>query len=190
MGKMGSGKTTAAQYLVEKYKFTQVSFAARLKEIATKACRMKEKDRELLQNLGSMIRDDVPTYWLDVIKKRVEAEPEASFVLDDLRFKNELEMLLKLGFLVIRLATPREHRFERMGIPLPPTPTEQENHISETDLDKTIPLYTYTNMGSKEGLQVFVEHVIQDYRSLWAQQDEIFTRAYAPTEWLEQQGIT
>lgn len=170
-GKMGSGKSTAAQYLVGEQGFTQGSFAARLKEIATIACRMKEKDRELLQKLGSEIRKDAPNYWVDVLMGKVKRTP-GDFVVDDLRYKNELEVLLENDFLIVRVATSRDDRFERMGIQHPIEVTEAEKHPSEIDLDD-ITLLEISNEYDRPVFYKKIDNIIRNYDSLKQTQKEM-----------------
>src|SRR5690606_16372196 len=52
-GKFCSGKTEVCEYLVKNYHFVNINFADKLKEIATEVFGMKEKNRTLLQKLGS-----------------------------------------------------------------------------------------------------------------------------------------
>lgn len=170
-GKFGSGKSTAAQYLLGEKGFTVGSFAARLKEIATIACRMKEKDRELLQKLGSEIRKDAPNYWVDCLMSKVNSTA-TDFVIDDLRYKNELRVLLENDFLVIRIVTDRNERFERMGIEHPIEVTETEKHSSETDLDD-INLLEIGNEDQKIQLFQKIDKIITSYDDLKYTQKEM-----------------
>jgi dephospho-CoA kinase len=58
MGKMCSGKSTLCNYLQElQPKFVVLSFAGKIKEIAYDLFDMKFKDRKLLQQIGSKMRD-------------------------------------------------------------------------------------------------------------------------------------
>jgi len=168
-GKFGSGKSTAANYLYGEYGFTVGSFAARLKEIATIACRMKEKDRELLQKLGSEIRKDAPNYWVDVLISKVKKHP-GDFVIDDLRYKNELDILINNGFLIVRVVTPREVRFRRMGIEHPIEVTETERHPSETDLDDVQLLEVY-NEGDTPHFYKSLDTIVKEYESMKVMQE-------------------
>ena len=53
-GKMYGGKTTIAKYIMEKNNnFIKLSFADKVKEIASDLFDMKEKDRYLLQSIGT-----------------------------------------------------------------------------------------------------------------------------------------
>lgn len=52
----GCGKDTVADYLVDKYNYTKVSFAGPIYLIAKKYFNMKSKDRVLLQSIGQSFR--------------------------------------------------------------------------------------------------------------------------------------
>ena len=63
-GKMCSGKTTIANYLIEKNnQFVKISFADKVKEIATDLFNMKEKNRYLLQSIGTKMREIDEDVW-------------------------------------------------------------------------------------------------------------------------------
>jgi len=52
----GCGKDTIADYLVQEYKYTKLSFASGIYRIAREYFGMKEKDRVLLQSIGQGFR--------------------------------------------------------------------------------------------------------------------------------------
>src|ERR1700687_402678 len=96
-GYMGAGKSSMADYLVKNHGYTKISFAARLKEIATLACKMVGKDREMLQKLGTMIREDYENYWVDAAFRKMK-DIQGPVVNDDLRFPNEVKACTERGF--------------------------------------------------------------------------------------------
>lgn len=126
-GKMGSGKTTAADYLRETHGFARLSFAAPLKRAAF-AIFGEEFDRlmlvgkeepseflfgnsprHVLQTLGTewgrnFIHQDL---WVELFSRevdRIEAEGVFSgIVVDDLRFVNEADKVLNMGGVVFRV---------------------------------------------------------------------------------------
>lgn len=115
-GPAGSGKTTAAKYLVERYGATRFSFAEPLKRMAMMIYGLSEEQvfgpleakeavdsrhgkspRELLQFLGT----DVCRTWLgpDVWANAAlsKLEPGRLYVCDDVRFDNEAEAIRERG---------------------------------------------------------------------------------------------
>lgn len=117
-GKAGSGKSTAAAILIDKWEYQLVKFAAPLKTMLSEfglshdeiEGGMKEKPCDLLcghsprhamQTLGTewgrnLIGEDV---WTNAWKKRVQAllDEGKRVVVDDCRFENELAAVKSLG---------------------------------------------------------------------------------------------
>ena len=56
-GKMGTGKTYFADYITKKYDFRKASFAKRLKTLAEELFDMTHKDRGLLIDLATKMRE-------------------------------------------------------------------------------------------------------------------------------------
>lgn len=112
-GKMGSGKSYIAKLFSEKYNCKIISFAGRVKKLANELFDMKEKDRNLLQNLSQKIKEIDKNVWVNVVKK--EINKYENVVIDDLRFPNEYQMLRDLDFIVIRLNIDRDIRIDRLS---------------------------------------------------------------------------
>lgn len=94
MGPMRAGKTTTASYLFEKRGFSKYSLATKLKTLYTEATGSLDKDREWLQNVGRGIRAVFgPDIWADSLIKQLEEEKPLNFVVDDVRYENELRIL-------------------------------------------------------------------------------------------------
>lgn len=138
---MHSGKTTIANHLVEHHGFHRVSFAAELKNDLLE-CGFEQEDidnkppwmRRLMIAYGQARRAVDPNYWSSRVQD-VLMEEYGNVVIDDMRFKNEYEMLRELGKLdeidvklmrVTRLGYEREH-------------LEGWNDESETGLDGFFP---------------------------------------------------
>lgn len=116
-GKRGTGKTTAADYLVKNHRFKKISFAGSLKDKAKLFfpfsdydfnCENKEKRykyhdwtvREFLIRLGNFMRFHDPNYW---VKESGLANAYGRIVIDDVRFPNEVEYIQELGGKLVRL---------------------------------------------------------------------------------------
>lgn len=91
-------------------------------EVLSHLGRKFKTPRELLQFVGTDIcRKIVPTYHLDIIKQEVLSNPETDYVVTDVRFPNEGNLILDVfGGFVVRL-------FGR-----PEKSIEENNHPSET----------------------------------------------------------
>lgn len=150
-GPAGSGKSTAAQHLVERHGFTLVKFAAPLKamlyaiglthdeiegSLKQEPCDILcgQTPRHAMQTLGTEWGRDCigESFWTDLWER--EAARYERVVCDDCRFDNELEVIHQRGGIVVGLTG-------RGGI--------AGNHASETGVrcDEMI-----DNSGSQEKL--------------------------------------
>lgn len=139
MGIKGSGKTSAASYLIKKYGFVEKSFAECLK----RACQelflltnnqvfgtQEEKEtpdnrwfgctpRKMLQFVGTdLLRDNLdkimPGLGNDIFvhhfklwyESEIMKNPNLCVIVSDVRFKNEIDFLQKLGGFVIKINRP------------------------------------------------------------------------------------
>jgi hypothetical protein len=123
-GLIGSGKTTAAQFLEKELQFKRVRFAGPLKammaalglsQMEIDDPHMKEQPSELLcgktprwamQSIGTewgrnMIGDDL---WVNAWKRACEGYPYV--VADDVRYPNEAEAIRDAGGILIRVVRP------------------------------------------------------------------------------------
>lgn len=162
-GKMRSGKTTAAFFLVEEFGMWKLSFAGKLKDTCVDLFgKERGLSREVLQGFGSYCRSLESDVWINYVVRTVEAKPSREFVVDDLRYKNEAAALEKLGFYIIRIERPEVERLA-LAKELPGYHDGAENHISETDLDDYKFHYSFYNTGS---FGVYEHNVKQMYSSL------------------------
>lgn len=136
-GRMGTGKSTIAWELAVLYGYNLESLAKPIKEIldlaypglrksvpqrvTTPTGTTSRTGRELMQRLGTdAVREHVDLdFWIHCLFRRLEST-EKPWVIDDLRFPNEVEALNNAGFYTVRLVRP--------GIPL-------GDHASETQTD-------------------------------------------------------
>lgn len=142
-GKMCSGKTTLAKKLMlDNPLLVHKSIASKVKAIAIELYGMKEeptkKDRWLLQQIGTRLREIDPDVWINAIVN----SPDEHVVVDDLRYENEARVLKEHGWVIIRLdVTPEEQR-ARIIRTYPDTyekHLELLTHESEMQLDNLTP---------------------------------------------------
>lgn len=123
VAKMKSGKTTAANFLVEEVGFKRLPFAYELKatgvHILNRMLRRHGIERRLtlaeveenksvfrpfLQWLGTDFARDYlerPTYWVDLWREQVEQAGDLPILVDDVRNFNEVEILREQGFVIV-----------------------------------------------------------------------------------------
>ena len=132
-GQMCSGKTTVAniiQSLDERYLI--FSFGKKIKDLAIELFNMEGKDRSLLINIASKMREIDQDVWAKYI---VQQTKDKQFcIIDDLRFQNELHYLDE--WKIICLITPKDERIKRIKQLYPENYSDHiknMNHLSETD---------------------------------------------------------
>lgn len=101
-GIMCCGKSTIANYLVEKYNYKKFSFADVLKKFAVDIFDMKGKDRKLLQDFGTKMKEIDKCIWIKSLDKKIK-DISDNIVIDDLRFKDEENYLKSIGFKILKL---------------------------------------------------------------------------------------
>lgn len=124
VGKAGSGKTTLASYLVKNFGYISIKFANPVYMIAEKYFNMKNKDRELLQLIGTEGGRSIDSsIWIrrllediTIIERiyKLKGYGKPLFVLDDCRFENEAMMLQQKGWTGVYLSCSDKVRYERL----------------------------------------------------------------------------
>jgi len=146
-GKMGTGKSSLADFLVKCFQFKKYSFAAKLKELATDLFNMEVKDRQLLQVLGTKVREINKDVWAQYIVTLIQAEKPLRAVIDDMRYLNEAQILKQNDFTLLKLYTPKSLVAKR-GVAGFSEETLQ--HPSEVEIDAIKVDYTVDTSGTLE----------------------------------------
>jgi formylmethanofuran dehydrogenase subunit D len=161
-GKKFSGKNTLADHLTKNYGYEQIAYADPLKEIGKifgftneqlYGSKKEEVDnfwetssRNFLQKVGTdlfrnhsniispKMGQDV---WINIVKKKIQEHPNKCFVITDVRFPNEAQLVKDLGGIVIKLQRDSDYI---------------DNHPSEALIDSLPSDYQFENNGSKEEL--------------------------------------
>ena len=158
VGRLGSGKTTASEYLVKKYGFKRYSFATKLKAICAEMYPDKFKDgakpRELLQFIGTdAFRKFDQEVWVKYLVRQISSENPPLAVIDDCRFPNEAEALRSLGFVIVRI-----ERVDRQAVG---RGTGAETHASEMLVDSIHPDLVLSNDGTLADLEQKIDGIIE-----------------------------
>jgi len=132
-GRMGTGKSTLAEFLKNSFGFQRRSFAAKLKEMAREMFDMKSKDRVLLQTLGSKLREVQSDVWAKYVIDEINETAPLRVVIDDMRYLNEATALKENGFKLVGLYALKESILKRRPVGFTP---ETARHPSETETDE------------------------------------------------------
>lgn len=112
IGRIGSGKTVAADYLVRKYGVGYLRFSDVLRDILQRI--HKPDTRENLQNLGIALRKCFGEGVLaGVLRKDILASTREVIVVDGVRYEDEVQMIKDVGGKIVYVTAPQELRFER-----------------------------------------------------------------------------
>lgn len=175
MGKKRAGKDTLTKMLQEFHPYKQVAFADGVWDVLLAAdpyvdlrvgwrlsqvVRFHTRDeakmlypeiRRLLQDLGTDgIRNHIgKDTWVQVAEAKLDADPDASFILSDLRFPNEADMVRRRGGLLVKIE--RAHEDESYGA----------NHVSESYFDQLPYDVLVTNNSDLNDLRKVAEELIR-----------------------------
>jgi nitrogen regulatory protein PII-like uncharacterized protein len=178
-GRQGSGKTTAAKRICEKFGYTRIRFADRLKKMLVDGLGI---DREYID--GDRKHESVPELcgrtarhgmitlgtewgrnnihkdiWVMALyrdMKRLVNEGCNKFVIDDLRFLSEEKWLNSLKYnsdipIIITII-----KLEREGAVI-------SNHQSEREIDKIKEEWTIYNSNTLEGFHLSIDDVVKRF---------------------------
>ena len=134
-GKMCSGKTTLSNYICSiEPRFKIFSFGKKVKEVASDLFKMDPnfKDRSLLTLVGQKMREINSEVWINYV---IDQTMDQEFCLiDDLRYQNEYDVLVKNGFKIIQMNISPIIQEERIRELYPDNYKDHllnRNHLSE-----------------------------------------------------------
>jgi len=154
-GKMGTGKDTAVDYLINKYKGEKITFAQPLYDIlhyAQSVCGFKkQKDRKFLQFIGTEWGREIDSeIWVKICVERSK-KLEGNIYNNDCRFENELKALKDIGFTCVKIKRQNCHH-KRVG-------NGKTEHLSEKGLDDNLFDFVIENDGTVEELYKKLEQI-------------------------------
>ncbi|WP_410591099.1 hypothetical protein [Amycolatopsis sp. lyj-23] len=171
VGRMRSGKDTAAGVLVREHGYTRLAFADPLKAMAyatspilhegdrladavdrlgwERAKDYNPEARRFLQRLGVSARDTLgPDVWITALTDHVR-RVHGPVVVPDVRFQNEAAELRSRGFVILRIRRP--------GL------SDLDPHVSETESDAIRADVTVTNDSTPDALADRVHQLVKEY---------------------------
>lgn len=176
-GKMCAGKSFITNALMKyfnnniKKNFNKISFADDVYYIARNMFGMTEKNRVLLTSIATKMREIDNDVWAKSTILRVNKLENV--IIDDLRFLNELQLLKKNKFFLIRINISKELQLQRLKKTYPNTyqqHLEKINHQSEIALDN-IPIKNFDlvfNINSKEDSINIPQKIIEKLSEIYS----------------------
>lgn len=156
LGKLGSGKTTCANYCSTRLgKGVTFKFASPLyRFVADIYGNDGQKHRAIMQGVADAVRKEDPLVFV----KRLERDLEdygwvANVYIDDVRFANEALMLKQHGFTLIKLVRNDNLRLSYLA-------GGSATHSSETEVDDCVYDYMVENNGSFEELYEKLDYIV------------------------------
>lgn len=169
-GTMGSGKTTVAEMILDKYDLVDkacvnIAFADGVKIIACQLSGMYRQEldsyktkiiphlgitaRELYQQVGDFGKSINPNIWVGSTIARVDQHINDGdvVVVSDVRYDNEAQAIKDRGGIIIEIRRPNELKVEGVS----------KNHSSEQGIDESLINYVMTNDDSLLSLRLFVD---------------------------------
>lgn len=154
IGGLRSGKTTASKVMQETYGMVPLSFGKRLKEVVALAVEGTplegKKNVPLLQWAGQGFREHFEDVWVTQVDREFHENASTMTVIDDLRQPNEYNWAVENDFIIIRILTDDDVRYERATkegdvIDREAMNAETESHYSTFDVH-----FEVTNGGTVE----------------------------------------
>jgi len=166
-GKMGSGKTTLANYILRNKTFGKLSFADGARYTQKRLFPNRDNDRKLLQDIGMKMREIDENVWINQIFEFINIMDKQygkryNYVIDDVRFINEVNALIEHDWKIIKLECPKEERVRRLALSGKPI-DRIDTHPSETELDFLTPeRYPMVSFVDSNKSLVFLEKEIDE----------------------------
>lgn len=176
-GLSGAGKDVVADMIKEEFnkvgKTTfKLAYADYLKSVAARNFNYdynsKEKDRNILQNFGTIVRETEKDFWVHIVWQTIDAFRSLAnvFVISDARYENELEPkpynLSYPVFNVYIIGNP-----ERSHIGIQEANHESESLAREPNYNKFH--FTIDNSGTLEETRGQVVEMIKIVNDMWEQ---------------------
>ena len=172
-GLMGSGKSMIAHRIISEYKLPSLSMAVWIKETVRNHYELGAIDksieingkamRTILQDVGESMRAIDPNWHIDEVLKLVSKYKLKNFVIDDIRFKHEHEVLNKhFNCINIKVNCSMATRLERIIMRDMVVPTDSQlMNSSEIEVTHIPSDYIINNNGDIDTLYDQIDHILR-----------------------------
>lgn len=172
-GKMGVGKSSVAGRIISMYQYNHLSMASWIKDTIANHYKLDSIDksmiindkpmRTILQQLGEFIKIIDPNWHIDEVLDKINTYKIKKFVIDDVRFKHEVNKLCKLhDCIVIKIVCNKNTRLERIILRDMIVPSESHlNNSSELEVDEIPYDYLIENNSDIQSLYEQVDYIMR-----------------------------
>ncbi|ACV62731.1 hypothetical protein Dtox_1885 [Desulfofarcimen acetoxidans DSM 771] len=164
-GRMRSGKDLVGDYLVTRYCFTRYALGDGVRLV----CRLlypeavaEGKPRQLYQAVGQGLRSIDPNVWIKYVSRNIAQDGLEDIVITDVRQQNEVDMLRRAGFIIVRVNASCQTRLKRMVACGDIFDMADLNHETELHIDTFAVDYEIFNDGDMEGLYQQIERLLKE----------------------------
>lgn len=176
-GPKGSGKDTVAQLIAEKYDNVKtIAFADPIKDVLLDLFNLATKDhydqfkrtnisyqlpghlteqiegRKLVREIGMLMRSYDTRQFIDYVWKAIASDPNALWIVTDMRFDDEYLMAKQLGAKIVKITRPQY---------------DYDGHISERNFDDHLVDNILHNDGDLEYLKIRIDAVMNNIMREW-----------------------
>ena len=149
-GEMGSGKSTVAKYIRDKYNYKIFSLGSKIHS----ECKLHgEETRQEMQQYGQMMRQIFgENVWCNYLVESSYFEPR--IVIDDARQLNEYDYFTNKGYLPVAVITDNDIRLERLSkrvsYQIDPETFNHDTEIQARECVKKCNIKLYNNRTEEE----------------------------------------
>ena len=163
--RMRSGKDSVGNYLVTRYGFTRYALGDGVRLV----CRLlypeavsNGKPRYLYQAVGQGMRGIDPNVWLKYMARNIEHDRLEDIVITDVRQQNEVDMLRRAGFFIVRVNASHQTPVKRMVACGDVFDMADLNHETELHIETFTVDYEIYNDGSLEFLYQQIKQLLKE----------------------------
>jgi len=152
-GRSGSGKTTVAEYLVNKHGYIRCSTGVACRDLCRKL--FGNESKAILNQVTDALKALGPDVWLRAALSALEEDK--SIVFDSMRFANDYAYLQNRGFRMWRVEAPLEIRLARMQGRGQIVSSQDDDHPAERELDS----YRFEQLldNTEDGIEEFYRKI-------------------------------
>ncbi len=172
IGKAGSGKSTVAKHLINKYHLKKYSLGDAVKSMTVDILNLcnipvklndlynttkKKQYRKYMQQIGTDICQKYfgKTCWCDILKTKINNDRCTNFIIDDIRFKTEYNYWYDDDTISIKLIRNQAYLYN--------THNAEAMHQSETEMESIKCDYTINNDDiTLDELFKHIDEIIED----------------------------